>query len=401
MSVLEVAEQRAEVGSTRHVPLGRRVVATLESARSILHTDRIPDEDLQRIRDGDRHAALRQVEQTTTAAVSSLASGPSRTVRVLSVQQLLAELHSLWYEIQQDLLTRQIGMMDGVREALHRLRSAETMPQIIDRVAVEACRSCGVDRCVLMVLRDGRLLPDGVHFGRDPSGQEQWTAYVRAHAPEIDPRDPEVQLLRRHAAILVSDPASSRGIGDVADAAQSTGYVGAPVMVGGSLIGALFADRTFSDETVDLVARDVIGLFAEGFGYALERTMLLGRLRDQIGKVQEMMAEANTTIDEMFEAGMSMQRDESTGEVDIVGRGPVMPSSDASRLMGLLTRRELEVIDLMARGASNPEIANELVISEHTVKSHVKHILNKTRAHNRVQAVSCYMRLRAQSKNRP
>jgi LuxR family transcriptional regulator, regulator of acetate metabolism len=381
------------------VPLGRRVVATLESARSILHTDRIPDEALQRIRDGDRHAALRQVEQTTTAAVSSLASGPSRTVRVLSVQQLLAELHSHWYEIQQDLLTRQIGMMDGVREALHRLRSAETMPQIIDRVAVEACRSCGVDRCVLMVLRDGRLVPDSVHFGRDPNGQEEWTAYVRAHAPEIDPRDPEIQLLRRHAAILVSDPASSRGIGDVADAAQSTGYVAAPVMVGGSVIGALFADRTFSDETVDTVARDVIGLFAEGFGYALERTMLLGRLRDQIGKVQEMMAEANTTIDEMFEAGMSMQRDESTGEVDIVGRGPVMPSSDAPRLMGLLTRRELEVIDLMARGASNPEIANELVISEHTVKSHVKHILDKMRAHNRVQAVSCYMRLRAQSKN--
>jgi hypothetical protein len=164
-----VVEQRAEVGSTRRVPLGRRVVATLESAQSILHTGRIPDEDLGRIRDGDRHAALRQVEKTTTAAVSSLASGPSRTVRVLSVQQLLAELHSHWYEIQQELLARQIGMMDGVREALHRLRSAETMPQIIDRVAVEACRSCGVDRCVLMVLREGRLLPDSVHFGRAPT----------------------------------------------------------------------------------------------------------------------------------------------------------------------------------------------------------------------------------------
>ena len=231
-----------------------------------------------------------------------------------------------------------------------------------------------------MLLREGRLLPESVHFEGDPEGQEEWTAYIRSHAPEIDPRDPEIQLLRRHAAILVSDPASSRGIGDVADAAQSTGYVGAPVMVGGSVVGALFADRTFSDETVDTVARDVIGLLAEGFGYALERTMLLGRMRDQIGKIREMMAETNTTIDDMFEAGMSMQRDESTGDIDIVGRGPVMPSSNASRLMGLLTRREIEVIDLMARGASNPEIANELVISEHTVKSHVKHILRKMHA---------------------
>jgi LuxR family transcriptional regulator, regulator of acetate metabolism len=57
------------------------------------------------------------------------------------------------------------------------------------------------------------------------------------------------------------------------------------------------------------------------------------------------------------------------------------------------------VRDLIARGASNPDIANELVISQHTVKSHVKHILHKMHAHNRVQAVSSYMRLRAQSKN--
>ena len=56
MSVLEVAEQTGEVGSTRRVPLGRRVVATLESAQSILNTDRIPDEDLRR-------TALREAEE--------------------------------------------------------------------------------------------------------------------------------------------------------------------------------------------------------------------------------------------------------------------------------------------------------------------------------------------------
>jgi hypothetical protein len=99
--------------------------------------------------------ALRQVEQTTVAAVSSLAAGPSRTVRVLSVQQLLVELHSHWHEIQQDLLAQQMRMMGGVREALHRLRGAETMPQIIDRAAVEICRSCGADRCVLMSMKEG------------------------------------------------------------------------------------------------------------------------------------------------------------------------------------------------------------------------------------------------------
>src|SRR5262249_939260 len=130
---------------------------------------------------GDRHAALQRVEQTSAAAVSSLASRPSRRVRVLSVQHLLAELNSQWYEMQRVLLAEQGRMRGGIREALHRLRGAETMPQMIDRAAVEICRSCGVDRCVLMSMREGRLLAESVYFAKDPEGQEEWTAYALAH----------------------------------------------------------------------------------------------------------------------------------------------------------------------------------------------------------------------------
>ena len=108
--------------------------------------------------------------------MSSLAAGPSRTVRVLSVQQLLVELHSHWHEIQQDLLAQQMRMMGGVREALHRLRGAETMPEIIDRAAVEICRSCGVDRCVLMSMKEGRLIAESVDFGQDPEGRRSGPA---------------------------------------------------------------------------------------------------------------------------------------------------------------------------------------------------------------------------------
>ena len=49
----------------------------------------------------------------------------------------------------------------------------------------------------------------------------------------------------------------------------------------------------------------------------------------------------------------------------------------------------------MAEGATNLAIAERLVISEGTVKSHVKSILRKLRAANRAEAVSRYMRLRA------
>jgi DNA-binding NarL/FixJ family response regulator len=63
------------------------------------------------------------------------------------------------------------------------------------------------------------------------------------------------------------------------------------------------------------------------------------------------------------------------------------PRIDAKASVGTLTERELEVLRLVATGATNPEIAKRLVISEATVKSHIGRIFTKLALRDRPAAI--------------
>jgi len=60
----------------------------------------------------------------------------------------------------------------------------------------------------------------------------------------------------------------------------------------------------------------------------------------------------------------------------------------------VLTARELEVRKLVARGMSNRDVADQLYISENTVKNHVRNILEKLHLHSRMEAVMYAVRKR-------
>jgi len=99
----------------------------------------------------------------------------------------------------------------------------------------------------------------------------------------------------------------------------------------------------------------------------------------------------DVTPDDLVEAILAVHRGEARLHPDIarklmerVAQAPAEPRPTAAPVESL-TARELEVVRLVARGRSNHEIAQELVISEKTVKTHVSSILSKLNLEDRTQ----------------
>ena len=64
----------------------------------------------------------------------------------------------------------------------------------------------------------------------------------------------------------------------------------------------------------------------------------------------------------------------------------------------MLTKRELEVIELIMQGYTNREISDKLTISSHTAKAHVESIFRKLGVFNRVQATVKYLKMTSEIK---
>jgi DNA-binding NarL/FixJ family response regulator len=112
-------------------------------------------------------------------------------------------------------------------------------------------------------------------------------------------------------------------------------------------------------------------LSAGASGFLLKRT-----------RPEELIAAIHTVA-----AGDSLLSPSVTRTVIQRVAGQPAPDAGAEARLDELTARERDVLELIARGLSNGEIAATLVIEESTVKTHVRHILRKLRLRDRVQAV--------------
>jgi DNA-binding NarL/FixJ family response regulator len=84
-----------------------------------------------------------------------------------------------------------------------------------------------------------------------------------------------------------------------------------------------------------------------------------------------------------------MNRDRRPGAPSISASGARFSGSSVSgEAVTVLTPRELDVLRLVAQGLSNPEIAQRLVLSEHTVHRHLANILRKLSLSSRAAAAA-------------
>ena len=101
----------------------------------------------------------------------------------------------------------------------------------------------------------------------------------------------------------------------------------------------------------------------------------------------------DSAIDELVDSVRSAHAGNAPISPSLLAR--LLPSlaHDGKHVRASLTRRELEVVQLLAGGASNQAIAERLFISLHTVRNHVQRIITKLGVHSKLEAVAVATRV--------
>jgi DNA-binding CsgD family transcriptional regulator len=305
--------------------------------------------------------------------------GLDDTTRVL-LRRSLADLQELGSGVLGHNLSVRARRLVDCDLAVERLRAIATPDALLEHACEELVRGCHFGRAVLSRVDGGVWRPWMAYFA-DGSARESWFNEWIDRAIPLDDLVLEASLLTDQRPVAVYDTRSAnvhRPI--IVEAGHSDSYVAAPVVVSDSVIGFVHADHAHVGRQVDAVDRDVVWAFAQRFAQLYERAVLAERLGEQ----REHLRRALASVDDALDAGCL---DDERGSGTL---GRAVPTFGPGDGIEQLTARESEVLALVAVGATNVQIADRLMVSESTVKTHVKHILRKLGAANRAQAISQY-----------
>lgn len=278
------------------------------------------------------------------------------------------------------------GPLDFVA-LLQRLGELGPPSEIRNQSPVVAATALGFERVLLTSTRDGMLRAEALHLSRGSAAAVLSRLDERPVALEYPLIEGEIMRRRRAQIVRVDAGPAAAGyaFGQLLGWAE---YIVAPVLLDGTVVGFFHADR--DGAPLDQPDADRLVAYVACWAIAYERAVIRHRLRVQRLEMRQMASWADARAAELGDGAITL--DEGAPEIRAAAATPPTGVREDA-LRQLLTPREFEILRLIVRGETNVGIARTLVVSEGTVKFHVKNILRKLHASNRAEAVSRYMRL--------
>ncbi len=346
--------------------------------------------------DGEQDAEARALDDGLAAVEAELERlGDDTDAALADACHRLTELVARQQQGADRRMRRRLDTLGSVHAALARLRELRTVDAIIARASVEACAACGFDRAVVYRVRGAELIAESFHIVGDSSAAALLLEFSRDLPLKLEQESHEREMIRRRIPMCVHDAMTNpQGFHPQAEVYDVHSYVAAPIMPEGRVIGFVHADHRMKPRRVDDFDRDALWAFAEGLGFAIERVRLTERLRAQSDELQHLLRRASAVVGDYLDAEVEIVSADGqagaatrTAEALLAGGMAVENEVEAA-----LSRREREVLALVAQGASNAQIAAQLVIADETAKTHVKRILRKLGVNNRVEAAAMWLR---------
>ena len=293
--------------------------------------------------------------------------------------------------------------LDRVQAALGELREVTSPREMLIRAPAALCAGSAFERAILSLVKGGRMVAEAAHFAGAARAAATVLEQLQANPLRLEHPLIETELLRRRRATIVLDAdVHPRVDRQTARLMEWRSYAAAPLVVGPQVVGVIHADRG-AGRPLDVLDRDVLWEFATGLAQAYESAVLRRTLRDERDQMREFLEWLRARSSELTDAPVTLAAG-SHAPLHPPAPPPALPPAaglagpgdrrdDRVVFEGLLTRRELDVLRLLAEGSTNRQVADALVISSGTVKFHVGSILRKLRAANRAEAVTRYLRL--------
>jgi DNA-binding CsgD family transcriptional regulator len=269
------------------------------------------------------------------------------------------------------------NVVRSLTEGIRRMKKAGSLQGLGRQACTELCDALGFDHAFLsFVENDQFVVEESDHSLGGPT-------VIRRRGCVAE------QLcirMRDTIRTTVDDVPAAPGYRDLLG---SEHYLVAPVIAESRVVALLHVSRIseggLSDRDID-----VLDTFASAFSLLHERMLNTERVQQQRNSIARAAARLTEEADRIAAAAISL-------DVEFDNRIEPPTIAPDSALAAALSDRERQVFERLVLGASNAEIADELVITIETVKTHVKRILRKIGAINRSEAIALYMEARTGS----